>query len=280
MLVTYSRIEPHELYHVSREGIAGGASRLLVYLNWPVALAAIVLVLLALDRLLAAGRRSAIWAAVPAVALCAFVAAPGVVKFSDLDARPVNVVPALGVALALAMTAWAVRVAGIGGAAERSRGDPARIAVAAGLSLLALPWIFAEIGVYIGDIPLLSHVFRSKQLYVHNGVLARAVHLGEHHGFVGLVLIFTALLLSRELGRMRQTGLRTAAALYLSLMIAYGLGNIANDAWVEQVVKRRWTKWELPDMTRPHLTWIWAIAIAVGAAIYWSCFRVSSRLRT
>lgn len=41
ILVTYWRVPPHELYHVSGTGLEGGASRVLVYLNWPVALVAI-----------------------------------------------------------------------------------------------------------------------------------------------------------------------------------------------------------------------------------------------
>ena len=41
MIVTYSRIEPDELYHVSRSGLGGGFSRALVLFNFPTALMAI-----------------------------------------------------------------------------------------------------------------------------------------------------------------------------------------------------------------------------------------------
>src|SRR5881409_1032006 len=40
VFATYSRLSPHELYHVSGNGRAAGAGRALVFLNWPVALAA------------------------------------------------------------------------------------------------------------------------------------------------------------------------------------------------------------------------------------------------
>ena len=83
----------------------------------------------------------------------------------------------------------------------------------------------------------------------------------------------TALLLSRELPRMRPTWLRTGLAAYLSLMIAYGLGNMANDAWLEQGVKRGWTDWAVPSVLRPGLTWMWALVIAAGAAIYLAFWR-------
>ena len=255
--VTYSRIPPHELYHVSHGGITGGASRLLVYLNYPTALMAIALLMLVVDRL-----RSR-WPALLAAALCLLIVVPGVVDQHDLDAKWINVLPALGVALTVALVVLSARRDGVGGSGSPTA-DPARIMVAALLLLLALPWIFAEAGFYIGDVPLLGDVFRSKQVYQGHA----SVHLGEHHGLEGLLLILTALLLSRELPRMRSTRLCTGLAAYLSLMIAYGLGNIANDAWLEQVVKRGWTDWAIPGVIRPSLTWMWGLIVLAGAAIF------------
>ena len=260
--VTYSRIPPQELYHVSHDGITGGASRLLVFLNYPTALMGIALLLLVSDRLRPR------WPALVAAALCLLIVAPGVVGTSNLDAKWINVLPALGVALTVALVAWAVRQAGIGGAGS-ARGDRARIVFAAALALLALPWIFAEAGFYIGDVPLLGDVFRSKQVYQGHA----SVHLGEHHGLEGLLLILTAFLLSRELPRMRSTRLCTGLAAYLSLMIAYGLANMANDAWLEQVVKRGWTDWAIPGVIRPSLTWMWGLIILGGAAIFFAVLR-------
>jgi len=267
VLVTYSRVAPHDLYHVSRGGLTGGFGRTLVFLNWPGALMAIAVLALVLDRLLATGRTVAIVPSLVALVLCVTIFVPGVVDQAHLDAKWINVVPALGVLLVLAMTIWAIRVAGIGGAAQGARDRP-RILIAAALAIVSLPWIFAEIGVYIGDVPPLGHVFRSKQLFVHDHELAHSVHLGEHHGFVGFILIVMALLLSRELPRMRPRRLRTALAAYLSVMIGYGLGNIANDIWIEQVVKRRWTSWEIPGVTRPGLNWLWGLIVIVSAAIF------------
>ena len=36
-------------------------------------------------------------------------------------------------------------------------------------------------------------------------------------------------------------------------MAVYGIANIANDAWFEQVVKRGWTDWAIPNVLRPDL---------------------------
>ncbi len=257
VLVTYSLVAPDELYNVSRDGLAGGASRLLVFLSYPTALMAIAVLALVTDRL---GPR---WPALVALVLCLVILVPGVVDQDDLDAKWINVLPALGVAIVLALTIWAVRTDGIAGAGNPA-GDRARVVVAAALAVVALPWTFAEVGVYISDVPGLGSIFRAEELYEGHAV----VHLGEHHGGQGFLLVVTALLLTRELPRMRPTRLRTGLAAYLSLMIAYGIGNMANDGWLEQVVKRGWTDWAVPSVLRPGLTWMWALVIAGGAAIY------------
>ena len=101
VLVTYSRLEPERLYHVSREGLPGGLSRSLTLVNFPIALAAIGLVLVAVAAL----PRGAWWVAAPAIALCATV--PLFVDQADLDARVGNAVPALGVAITAGLTAAA-----------------------------------------------------------------------------------------------------------------------------------------------------------------------------
>src|ERR671939_605453 len=93
MLVTYSRLPADQLYHVSGSGLLGGASRVLVFLDFPVALAAIAAAALVADRL---GGRG-IPAAALSVVLSAVIFWPGIVTQADLDARPVNAVPAAGV---------------------------------------------------------------------------------------------------------------------------------------------------------------------------------------
>ena len=193
---------------------------------------------------------------------------PGVVDQDDLDAKWINVLPALGVAIVLGMTIRAVRTGGIGGAGSPA-GDRLRIAVAVVLAFFALPWIFAEVGVYIGDVPGLASIFRSKQVFEGHA----SVHLGEHHGLQGFLLVVTALLLSRELPRMRPTRLRTALAAYLSLMIPYGIANMANDGWNEQIVERGWASWTIPDMLRPGLNWVWGLTILAAAAIFFTALQ-------
>src|SRR6266508_1466230 len=99
--VTYTRVPPEKLYNVSRDGVAGGASRVLVYLNFPVAFIAIGILLVCLEIL---RERRLRLLGLAGIALCAVAAVPGVLDQDDLDARAVNVVPALGVAVAVVLT--------------------------------------------------------------------------------------------------------------------------------------------------------------------------------
>jgi hypothetical protein len=57
-------------------------------------------------------------------------------------------------------------------------------------------------------------------------------------------------------------------------MFCYGLGNLVNDAWLEQVVKRGWSSWEVPGVTVPRLDGGWAVVVA-PALVLWLVWRHS-----
>jgi hypothetical protein len=148
VVVTYSRIDPTDTYNVSREGFAGGLSRAITLLNFPIALVAIALALVAVAAL----PRAAWWVAVPAIAFCATI--PWFVDQDDLDARRVNAIPVLGVVLAAALTVAAtVRVGS--SFAPRLAGDRLRVIVAVVVllaSLLGDRWPFHFPGdVFMGE---------------------------------------------------------------------------------------------------------------------------------
>jgi hypothetical protein len=262
VLVTYSRLPADELYHVSGGGLGGGAGRLLVLVNFPVAVATIgVLAVLAgrVPRLgVAAG-----------IAPCAVVAWPGVVEEADLDAKWINAVPALGVAVALAASVRLWRAGGIE-RAGRCDGDRARVAVVIVAALLSVPWLLAESGASLDGVPVLGSLWQTGELRTQPGdpVPHPAVHHGHHHGMDGTLLLVTALLLSRVLPRLRGKRARAAAGGYLALMAAYGAGNLANDFWLEQVVKRGWTDRQIPDVTVPELSVAWGVIVAAAAAAW------------
>jgi hypothetical protein len=250
VVVTYSRLDPQETYHVSREGIAGGLSRALTLVNFPIGLVAIALVLIAVAALPARA-----WlAGAPAIALCATI--PWLVDQDNLDAHWGNTIPAVGVSIAAVLTAAATTRAG-SSFAPRRPWDAARLAVAVLVLVVSLPWIAAELGFYLpGDL------FMGDELDREGTTTIAAVHLGHHHGLDGAVLVLTGLLLSRVVVPERR--LHVAVQGYLGLMLAYGAVNCVQDAWNEQLVKRGWTDAAIPSALLPSLAPIWLVVLGLA----------------
>jgi hypothetical protein len=259
-LITYARVAPEDLYHVSRRGLPGGFSRVLVELNFPDALIAIPLALLAVDVL---RTRTASAAAAVAVAACLVTAVPGVVDRADLDAKLVNAIPALGVALTVALLAAAFpRLAAT---TPRLRGDPLRVALAAIVAVAAIPYFFAELGFYAPD-PILADEPTP-------GEAIAAVHLGSHEGMDGALLAVAALALSRLTPWFTSRRLAAVTSTVLALLLAYGVANLVQDDWHEQVVKRGWTDWNIESFVQPQLSFRWALAAGAGIAVELLWFR-------
>lgn len=258
---TYARTPVDELYNVSNEGLRGGLSRALVFLNYSAALVAIPVATILAARV---GGRAAI-AGLVAVGLCAVVFWPGVVEQSDLDARSVNAIAASGVLLTTVLAIHAWRRFG-GGFAPRRSLDPARLVLAAVLLLLAVPWLAAMVGVSFAGVPVLGSVWQTDELRLQPGhdIPSPAVHTGHHHGLDGVLLALSAVALSR----MRITRLRVAVGAYLALMLAYGLANAVQDGWLEQVVKRGWTSREIPSLILPTASLGWAAIVLTAAAFF------------
>jgi hypothetical protein len=269
ILVTYSRLPAAQLYHVSGGGLEGGASRLLVFANFPAALIALAVLALIRSQLTGRGARGV---ALASGLLCLPVFWPGVVSQANLDAKPVNAAAALGVLLAVALSARLALTSGVSRQPWR-RSDRTRAAIAAVLVAASLPWFAAEVGFFLNGVPILGRVFMSGP-YLHHAAglppFPPAVHHGHHHGMDGLLLVLSALLLSRRLTRIRYL------AAYLALMFSYGIGNIANDFWTEQVFKRHWTTWQVPDVLEPRATIAWGLIVAAAAGIWWLARRRSA----
>lgn len=273
ILITYSRLPPASLYHTSGGGLEGGASRALVFAGFPVALVAVPLAWISVARLRT-------WLAVAIGLLCTVLSAtvglPGVIDQADLDARPVNALAGAGALLALGLTAAALRRGGIGASARFQRSDWLRIAVATVLVFAALPWVWAELGYYVNDAPVVGDPFIAEQIKPSLGgePSLHAVHLGHHHGLDGILLALAGLFLSRVPGRMPRRGEGTALGIYVALLLTYGLANALQDGWNEQLVKRGTYDSKLPSVIRPDLSAAW-LGILLGAtAIYFLLFRV------
>jgi len=274
IVVTYSRIPPEQLYNVRGRGfVDGGLSRALVYVNFPVGLAAMVMLLATADRM----TREARIASLVALALWLPVFSPSVVSQAHLDANWRNVVPAAAVVLAAVLTLItpALRPA-------RVLGDRLRIAVGSLFVFAALPWIAAELGVGFRGVPVLGQIFQTQEPRLQPGQDAfhPAVHYGDHHGLEATLLIISALLLSRLLGAVRSRRLHAALGFVLALLIAYGVGNVANDFWTEQVVKRGWTTWFVPNVLEPKLSYGWLVIVVAALALWLVAFRPRYGRRT
>jgi TolB protein len=249
VFATYSRLPLRELYHVSGTGPAAGLGRALVFLNFPTAPVALPILAFVAGRLWPLGLVGAV--------LCCGVFWPGVVDQADLDAKWANAIPAAGVVIALVLTVLQAR----GGIASprRMRGDRIRLGVVVVLLVLSLPWIAADLGLSFGDMNAWWAPFGQARLH-------HAVHHGHHHGMDGMLLVLTAILLSRALaGAPRR--LRRPVGIYLGILAAYGLGNILNDAWYEQLVKRGWVSFSMPSVLLPAPNPAWAVIVVVGILI-------------
>ena len=213
MLVTYSRLPPPELYNVSGSGLEGGLSRVLVFANFSAALVAIAILLVLFDRLSTSALRGAAFAG---FVLCTPVFWPGVVSEANLDARPVNAIAAIGVLLALVLT---VVLGRRGLSWSRARGDRLRIVVAVVATFVSIPWIAAELGFYLDGVPFLGWLYETGSYHPTSvpSITLAAVHHGHHHGMDGLLLLTTALLLSRVVPSIGARRLRVFLGAYLAL---------------------------------------------------------------
>jgi hypothetical protein len=274
--VTYLRTPVAKLYHSSQGGLAGAASSVLVVVNYPIAIIATALTAIVVARLLAhpwaaspVRRWGVISSALVAVAMCAVAAWPGVVSTDEIHVTPINAVPAAGAGLALLLTTLGVWVSGAGRARPVGRADAIRVALAAGLVVAALPWLVADLGFYIGDVPVLGRLFMSKQIFPEaDGLLLPAVHVGRHHGADGALFAVSALLLSRTLLQIPGARLRSVLCFALSLMFVYGVANFAQDFWTEQVVKRGWSTHSLSNMVVPAVRPAWGVIVIATVALY------------
>jgi hypothetical protein len=270
VFVTYSRVDPARLYHVSGEGLGGGASRLVVTLSFPVAVIALPLLPIAVARLrgtpgTSRRERSAVAAvALVAAALCATVVVS--VEQADLDARWLNAPTVAGTILAAALTAYVARRTGIGRSGRRL--PLAGWAAIGVLVIVALPWIAAVAGVSLGRAPVVGGLFNADEA---------AVHLGDHHGFDGALLAISAILVWPALASMARDRLRSLAVFVVALELTYGVANAVQDAWLEQVVKRGWSDTDLPSVVVPSLSVEWGAIVAGAVALWWVA---SARLQT
>ena len=200
---------------------------------------------------------------------------PGAVDEADPDSRPISVVALIAVSGVIVLTLAVARSGGFERRRTRLPGDRVRAVLFGILVAAAIPWLAALIGVSLDHVPGLNSMFLSDSFVDQPGVsgLHPAVHAGLHHGLCGVLLVTSALWLSRGLGGVGNMAHRRVLAGYLSLLIAYGGANALQDFWLEQIVKRDAVGWQFPYMLQPKTSWAFAIVLAAAAVIYMSVMR-------
>jgi hypothetical protein len=274
---TNARIPVSSLYGVEHNGVVSAAGRVLVLLGWPIALAAIPLATVAVERYVstpgAAAASVVVGLFAVAVVLCLTIAWPGAQQGSHLEAKFVNIPAAIGVAIAFGATAYILAKTGRGESPPRGKLYLAWAVVFLVLLLASIPWLLANLGYYVGDVPGLRSVFMSKQVLPEPGhPHLRAVHLGNHEGIDGVLLAITAVVLMRSLRQMAPRRRRSLLAAYLSLLLVYGLAVGLADGWHEQIVKRGWTSWRVPNVLHPSASWAWLVVLS-AALLVWATVR-------
>ena len=257
VLTTYWRTPPAELFHLASSGPDVGIHQALGILAFPTGLFAVAIAAIAVDQL---PDRRAVVAAIATAILGVMVFLPGGLDETDLDARPVTLLPLVGVAGALGLTLLAVHRCGVGRFGPRLPGDCLRVGFGIALLVIGLPWMAADVGLSLDIVPGLGQVYLSDVVSSQPSSPApyQAVHDGHHHGMDGVLIAAVALLLARSLVRMRSVRRRRLVSAYLSVLLVYGMANALEDAWVEQIVKRGWASWEPPKFQRPGLSVAWA----------------------
>ena len=230
--------------------------------GYPAALVAASIALLVADRLHA---RTVIAASVGTVVLGVSALWAGTTDEADVDARPVSIAALAGLAISISLSGLLARRLGVVSLRHES-GDRRRLLAGLAVLVLALPWIAALLGLSLDRVPLLGSIYLTdaKVTQPGNPKPFPAVHDGHHHGLDGAILVWAALILSRELRRFRWPWLQAGMCSLLAFFLAYGSWNIAQDFWLEQVVKRGTVSAEIPYAIAPAPTAAWAL-IAIGS---------------
>ena len=271
---TNARIPVSLLYGFHGKGVVPAAGRVVVLLGWPVALAAIPLMAVVVERFLASAHSPVAGQIVAAaslvsIGLCLTIAWPGAEQSGHQDAKYVNAPAAVGVAIAFGVTIYVVATTGRGDPPPRTTIDAAWATVFLAILLLSIPWLLANLGFYAGEVPGLRRFFMSEQVVPEPGhPHLRAVHLGNHEGIDGVLLAITAVVLMRTLGQTAATARRSALAAYLSLLFVYGLAVALADGWNEQIVKRGWAARTIPSVLHPSASWAWLAVLALALLVW------------
>ncbi|MFX0085176.1 MAG: hypothetical protein ACFFAU_05850 [Candidatus Hodarchaeota archaeon] len=150
---------------------------------------------------------------------------------------------------------------------------------------LSLPWIFAQFGFYISDFPILGLIFWARQETVQNPEpnYPNAVHIGTHHGTEGfLILIYLFITIVWILPTIKNRQVKQILGLVSGVGFSYGVYNWLEDLLTEQVYKRGWMNFKLPNGTSPNFSSlesmiVWAWIVFSGVVLFFLYIRFRYR---
>ena len=144
------------------------------------------------------------------------------------------------------------------------------------VTFLSLPWIFAQLGFYISDFPILGIIFWARQstLQEPEPKYPNAVHIGTHHGTEGfLVIVFLWIAVMWILPAIVDHRVRQTLGAITGFGFGHAIYNAVEDFLTEQIYKRGWMDFRLPSGTTPGLNLQYVIILIIGIIIYFFYLR-------
>ncbi|MFW9905431.1 MAG: hypothetical protein ACFFFH_13910 [Candidatus Thorarchaeota archaeon] len=144
------------------------------------------------------------------------------------------------------------------------------------VTFFSLPWIFAQLGFYISDFPILGIIFWARQstLQEQEPKYPNAVHIGTHHGTEGfLIIVFLWITTLWILPVILDNRVRQSLGVITGFGFGYAIYNAAEDFLTEQIYKRGWMDFRLPSGTTPGLNLQYLTILIIGIIIYYFYLR-------
>jgi hypothetical protein len=89
----------------------------------------------------------------------------------------------------------------------------------------------------------------------------------------GALLALAVLALSRLTPWFAGKRLAAVSSALLALLLSYGVANLIEDDWLEQVFKRGWTDHRIPSLVRPQLSLGWGLIVLAAVLVELVWFR-------
>jgi len=129
--------------------------------------------------------------------------------------------------------------------------------------LISMPWIFANSGMFVSDVPVLGNIYLAKQDF--NG--HSSVHLGSHHGYKGFTFFLLMILVFTTVKYLYNKKTKIVAGLVCCYLLAWGFYNMFQDFFTEQIFKRGLVNFTFPNATT-YFQISFPLAVISGVLIY------------